>query len=77
MHSIDEYDKIPRDDSPAHTVVGKHYNTLMTQAFNVIPSETLENLKLKVQLAHTTKWPSSKWNTHISQDAAMMRPSWV
>lgn len=72
MQSIDEYDKIPRDDSPAHTVVGKHYNTLMTSAFNVIPSETLENLKLKVQLAHMTKW-----NTHISQDAAMMRPSWA
>lgn len=76
MQSIDEYDKTPRDDSPAHTVVGKHYNTLTTRrAFNVLPSETLENLKLKVQLAHTTKWPSSKSNMHISQDAAMMRPS--
>lgn len=75
MQSIDEYDKIPRDDSPAHAVVGKHYNTLTTRAFNVLPSETLENLKLKVQLAHTTKWPSSKRNTHISQDAAMMHPS--
>lgn len=50
--------KIPKDDSPAHTVAGKHYNKLMTRPFNVIPSETLENLKLKVQLAHTTKWPS-------------------
>lgn len=50
--------KIPKDDSPTHTVAGKHYNTLMTRPFNVIPSETLENLKLKVQLAHTTKWPS-------------------
>ncbi len=57
MQSIDEYDKIQRDDRPAHAVVGKHYNTLMTCAFNVLPSETLENLKLKVQLAHTTKWP--------------------
>lgn len=77
MQSIDEYDKIPRDDSPTCTVVGKHYNTLMTRAFKVLQSETLENLKLKVQLAHTTKWPSSKWNTHISQDAAMMGPSWA
>lgn len=77
MQSIDEYDNIPRDDGPTRTVVGKHYNTLMTPAFNVLPSETLENLKLKVQLAHTTKWPSSKWNTHISQDAAMMRWSWA
>ena len=30
MHGIDECDKILRDDSPAHAVVGKHYNTLMT-----------------------------------------------
>ena len=58
MQNIDECDKIPKDDSPAHTVVGKHYNTLMTQPFNVIPSETLQNLKLKVQLAHMTKWLS-------------------
>lgn len=33
MQGIDEYDKLPRDDSLAHTVVGKHYNTLMTRAF--------------------------------------------
>ena len=76
MQGIDEYDKILWDDSPAHTVVGKKkkksYNTLMTPAFNVTPSETLENLKLKVQLAHMTKW-----NTHISQDSAVMHPSWA
>ena len=64
MQSIDEYDKILRDDSPAHIVVGKHYNTLMTPAFNVNPSETLENLKLKVQLAHMTKWNTLS-NNHI------------
>lgn len=58
MRSIDECDKIPKDDSPARAVVGKHNNTLMTQSFNVTPSETLENLKLKVELAHTAKWPS-------------------
>lgn len=58
MQSSDEHDEIPKDDSP--TVVGKHYNTLMKRPFNVLPSETLENLKLKVQLAHMTKWPSSK-----------------
>lgn len=74
MHSSGEYDEIPKDDSPSHTVVGKHYNTLMNRAFNVLPSETLENSKLKVQLAHMTKSPSSKWNIHISQDAAMMCP---
>lgn len=73
MQSIDECDKIPKDDSPAHTAVGKHYNTPTAPAFNVAPSETLENLKLKVQLAHMTKWPTSKRNPHISQDAAMMR----
>lgn len=77
MQSSDECDEIPKDDSPSHTVVGKHYNTFMKRPFNVLPSETLENLKLKVQLAHMPKWPSSKWDTHISQDAAMMRPHWA
>lgn len=48
MQTSGEYDEIPKDDSPNHTVVGKHYNTLMNRAFNVFPSETLENSKLKV-----------------------------
>lgn len=43
---------------------------------NILPSETLENLKLKVQFgSHDKVAPSSEWNTHISQDAAVMRPS--
>lgn len=72
MQAIDEEDKHPRDDSPAHAGSGQTPQcTNDPAAFNAVPSETLRNFKLKVQLAHATKWPSSKWGTHISQDAAV------
>lgn len=72
MQSIDECDEIPRDDSPTRPVVGKRYNTLMTQAFNAPPPIwDIREFEIKGTVGSHDK------EAHINQDAAMMRPSWA